>query len=176
LTWKKKNYLRISKMHNRIVINTGPILALVAGFGNLEILGKLYDTVYVTNEVSSEIMIDGYNRFAAREFDDANFIIKIKEKLTISPLLRNMLDIGEASVIQYAIDNQIPLVCIDETAGRRIARLNELKLTGSIGIVLRAKTEGFIDEIKPVINRMIKQGIYISSRVIELTLQQANEK
>jgi predicted nucleic acid-binding protein len=162
-------------MHKKIVINTGPILALVAGFGNLDILGKLYDEVYVTSEVASEIMINGYNRFAAKEFDEASFLIKIEKSLIISPLLRNLLDIGEASVIQYALNNQLPLVCIDESAGRRIARLNELKLTGSIGIILKAKSEGYIEDVKSIMNRMLKHGIFISSKVITFALHKANE-
>jgi predicted nucleic acid-binding protein len=163
-------------MHKKIVINTGPILALVAGFGSLEILKKLYDEIHVTKEVASEIMFNGLDRFAAKEFDEADFLIKIEKALVIAPLLRNMLDIGEASVIQYALDNQLKLVCIDESAGRRIARLNELKLTGSIGIILKAKAEGYIKEIKPLLDRMVKHGIFISAKVIEFTLREANEK
>ena len=41
-------------MHKKIVINTGPVLALVAGLGNLDVLSKLYDEVYVTKEVAIE--------------------------------------------------------------------------------------------------------------------------
>jgi predicted nucleic acid-binding protein len=162
-------------MHNKIVINTGPIVALVAGLGSLDVLGKLYDEVYVTKEVAIELMIDGLDRFAAKEFEEAEFLIRIEKSLIISPLLRNMLDTGEASVIQYALDNQLPLVCIDESAGRRIARLNELKLTGSIGIILKAKSKGYITEIKPILNRMLKHGIFISSKLINLALKEANE-
>jgi len=161
-------------MHN-IVINTGPILALVAGFGNLDILRKLYGSVYITNEVAHEILIGGNNRFAVKEFEDADFLIKNQSNIKISPMLRNTLDIGEASVIQFALDNKIELVCIDESAGRRVARLNELKLTGSIGILLKAKSEGHVDIIKPIINKMIEHGIYISESVITCALQQANE-
>lgn len=165
----------ILQMHKKIVINTGPVLALVAGLGNLDVLSKLYDEVYVTKEVATELMVDGIDRFAAKEFVEAGFLIKIEKPVVISPLLRNMLDIGEASVIQYALDYNVPLVCIDESAGRRIARLNELKLTGSLGIILRAKSEGYISEIKPVLDKMIKHGIFISSKVILLALKEANE-
>lgn len=163
-------------MRSEIVVNTGPILALVAGFGSLDILRQLYDNVYVTNEVANEIMMGGYNRFAAKEFDEAKFINKIDKPLNISPMLRNMLDIGEASVIQFALDNQIALVCIDESAGRRVARLNELKLTGSIGILLKAKSQGYINEIKPLINKMMRQGIFLSSNVITIALREAKEE
>ncbi|MFP5269408.1 hypothetical protein [Coleofasciculus sp.] len=41
------------------------------------------------------------------------------------------------------MNENIQTVCIDEIAGRRIARLSGLSLTGSIGILLRAKREGY---------------------------------
>jgi predicted nucleic acid-binding protein len=162
-------------MHKKIVINTGPILALVAGFGNLDVLKNLYDEVYVTKEVANELLVGGVDRFASEEFAEATFLIRNETPIFITPMLRNMLDIGEASVIQFALDKQIPLVCIDESAGRRVARLNELKLTGSIGIVLKAKSEGFLQEVKPVLDRMVKQGIFISPGVISTALKEANE-
>lgn len=40
----------------------------------------------------------------------------------------------QPAVIQLALDKGIQTVCIDETVGRKIARLNNLTLTGSIGI------------------------------------------
>jgi predicted nucleic acid-binding protein len=81
-------------MPKRIVINTGPVIALVAGLGNLDVLKNLYDEVYVTREVAIELLIKGLDRFAAKEFEDADFLIKIETTLAISPFLRNMLDTG----------------------------------------------------------------------------------
>jgi len=57
--------------------------------------------------------------------------------------LRNSLDLGEAAVIQLALQHGIPLVAIDETVGRRFARLSGLTVTGAIGILLRAKSLGY---------------------------------
>ena len=74
-------------MHKKIVINTGPVLALVAGLGNLDVLSKLYDEVYVTKEVATELMVDGIDRFAAKEFVEAGFLIKIEKPVVISPLI-----------------------------------------------------------------------------------------
>lgn len=52
------------------------------------------------------------------------------------------LDRGEASVVKLAINEGIETVCIDEHLGRRVARLNGLRVTGSLGILIRAKREG----------------------------------
>ena len=40
---------------DKIVINTGPILALIAGLGNLNVLNSLYKRVVVPYEVCEEI-------------------------------------------------------------------------------------------------------------------------
>jgi predicted nucleic acid-binding protein len=78
-------------------------------------------------------------------------------------------------VIQLALNENIPTVCIDESVGRRIARLSGLSVTGSIGILLRAKQEGYPLSIKQSIQQMINQGIRLSTTVIEFALKQAGE-
>ncbi len=42
-----------------IVINTGPLLALIAGIGNLSLLNQLYRRVFVPFEVCREIEAGG---------------------------------------------------------------------------------------------------------------------
>ena len=85
------------------------------------------------------------------------------------------MDLGEASVIQFALNNQIKTVCIDEAVGRRIARLNGLSLTGSIGILLKAKQYDSSISIKTAIDNMLAHNIRLSSTVIHFALKQANE-
>lgn len=157
-----------------LVINTGPILALIAGIGNLSLLDILYKRVLVSFEVSEEIEASGSSGFGLIEFKKSNFLEKWSNPLTINPFLLNALDLGEASVIQLALDENIQTVCIDESMGRRIARLNGLKLTGSIGVLIRAKHNGFDFSMLDAIHRMKSQGIYLSQEVINFALKQVN--
>jgi len=158
----------------KIVINTGPLLALIAGVGSLSLLNMLYKRVLVPFEVCQEIEAGGVAGFGVGEFRKSHFIEKRSNPLNISQFLRNTLDIGEASVIQLALDENIETVCIDEAVGRRIARLNGLKLTGSIGILIRAKQDGFDFSMREAVNRMQSQGIYLSQRVVDFALKQGN--
>jgi predicted nucleic acid-binding protein len=105
------------------------------------------------------------------EFKSANFLNKLDTPLIISPFLKNSLDIGEASVIQLALDKNIQTVCIDETVGRRIARLNNLSLTGSIGILIRANKEGYLFSMRDAIKNMQTRGIWLSDSVIQFALK-----
>jgi predicted nucleic acid-binding protein len=101
-----------------IVIDTGPIIALVAALGDLSILHSLYDRVLVPYEVCQDILVGGPNRFALNEFEDASWLVKWPDPLDIAPILINSLDIGEASVIQLALNEEIRTVCIDEPRAR----------------------------------------------------------
>lgn len=161
---------------NKIVINTGPILALIAGLGNLDVLKLMYDQVIVSYEVCKEIEAGGITGFGLKEFNEAEFLIKIQKPLIIQPYLQNSLDLGEASVIQTAIDQKITTVCIDEALGRRAARLSGLSLTGSLGIIIRAKKNGHIlPSLRQVTSQMQTQGIYLSDKLIAFTLRQIGE-
>jgi predicted nucleic acid-binding protein len=159
-----------------IVINTGPLIALVAACGDLEILRLLYDKVLVPAEVAQEIRAGGVNGFAVLQFNAATSWLRLfPNELEISPFLYNTLDRGEASVIQLAMNENIDTVCIDETIGRRAARLNGLQLTGSIGILLRAKKEKRILSVASAIKLMQDRGIWLSEKVSKIALKESGE-
>ncbi|MGA1871995.1 MAG: DUF3368 domain-containing protein [bacterium] len=161
---------------DEIVINTGPIIALVAALGDLRILQSLYNRVLVPAEVCQEVLENGPDRFAVAQFENASWLQKWPDLLDIPLFLSNCLDIGEASVIHLALSEKIQTVCIDEAVGRRVARLNGLILTGSVGILLRAKQEGHLLSIRDAVQRMKDHGIWLSERVITFTLNQAGEE
>ncbi|NUO82132.1 DUF3368 domain-containing protein [candidate division KSB1 bacterium] len=158
-----------------IVINTSPLIAIMAAVGDLEILRTLYKNVFVPFEVCEEISAGGTEGFGIEPFEQAIWLKKWSHPLQINPLLSNSLDRGEASVIQLALDQNIDTVCIDETVGRRFARLSNLSVTGSMGILLRAKREGRPISIRAAIQKMKEQGIWISDRVVAFALREAGE-
>ena len=125
-------------------------------------------------EVCKE-MADGSAGFGKKEFSEATWLEKQTLAIPISAYLKNALDPGEASVIQLAMEKQIHLVAIDERVGRRMARLCGLKLTGSVGILLRAKKEGLLPNVKMALQRMQAQGIWLSQTVIDFALTEARE-
>lgn len=156
---------------SRIVTNTGPLLALIAATGDLTVLKSLYEKVLVPREVADEILAGGASGFGVRRFEEAVWLSVHAKHLVISPYLENTLDRGEAAVIQLAMNEKIDVVCIDETVGRRVAALNNLRVTGSIGVLLRARKMGLIPEISTAIENMRRAGIWVSQKVIDTALE-----
>jgi len=66
-------------MHNTktIVINTGPIIALVAALGDLSVLKYLYKEVLVPFEVCLEISQGGASSFAVKGIQSCNMVEQV---------------------------------------------------------------------------------------------------
>lgn len=157
-----------------VVVNTTPLIALAAA-SCLEALPLLYQSIIVPFEVAEEIRAGGQQRLGAPELASAPWLEIQTRNMGIPTYLSNALDRGEASVIATALERGIRLVCIDETVGRRVARLAGLDLTGSLGILIKAKQRGFPVVITEAMRRMREQGIWLSPQVIAATLAAAGE-
>jgi len=153
-----------------VVINTTPLIALTAATGSLDVLRFLYSKVVVPYEVAEEIRAGGRDAFGVEVFVKASWLDLCSEPLELFPYLHNTLDSGEASVIQTALQQGINLVCIDETLGRRTARLSNLHVTGTIGVLLKAKSRGYDLSMPDAIDRMREHGIWLSQQVITFAL------
>ena len=158
-----------------IVVNTSPLIALIAAWGSLDRLQPLYAEVRIPFEVREEILQGGLNNFGVTEFRAASWLRQESKPINIFPFLLNSLDLGEASVIQLALDQAIKTVCIDEVVGRRVARLNGLSLTGSVGILLKAKQQDSAMSVKAAIDNMLSRNVHLSKAVIDFALAQSGE-
>lgn len=154
-----------------LVTNTTPLIALSAATGSLDILNFLYSRVVVPLEVQTELRAAGPQAVGVAALIQATWLDCQTRPVVISPYLANTLDLGEASVIQTATDLRIPLVCIDEVVGRRVARLCGLTLTGSIGVLLKAQKLGYAVSMEHAITRMRQHGIWLSDEVVRFALQ-----
>lgn len=90
-------------------------------------------------------------------------------------LLLPSLDRGEAEVIALALERKARLVLMDELIGRKIAESLGLAVTGSVGVLIRAKKLGEIPAVKPHLERMLRSGIHFSRTFVEAVLQSEGE-
>lgn len=65
---------------------------------------------------------------------------------------------------------------VDDHRARKVARLNEIEVVGSLGILLRAKEAGFIPEIRPLLAAIQSAGVHYSDQLVDETLWLAGER
>ncbi|MCU0239688.1 MAG: DUF3368 domain-containing protein [Pyrinomonadaceae bacterium] len=158
-------------MIEKIVFNTSPIISL-GQMQILDVIEKLPFEFICPKEVEEEILAgisQGY------PITLPSFVKVLSLKSPISPLAIATLDKGEAAVIQLALEQNIEKVCIDDLKGRRGAKAVGLDVVGSLGLVGKAKTLGFIKEIRPFIEKAQQAGIFYNQNLIETYLQNLGE-
>lgn len=99
--------------------------------------------------------------------------MEIKDSVKVS--LLHELDRGEAEVIILAQEQTAYEVIIDEKVARMQALVLGLEVVGTLGLLLRAKKRGFVDEIRPLIDHILEGGIHIHEDIVYGILREAGE-
>ena len=89
--------------------------------------------------------------------------------------LKINIDKGEsASIVLYKETNS-DLLAINDLKARGIAHALGIKIIGTLGILLLAKDKGLIQEIKPLMEKLRKNGAYVSNSLYNRILEDAGE-
>jgi uncharacterized protein len=77
------------------------------------------------------------------------------------------LDKGESEAIALGIELKADWTLLDEREGRKVAKSLGLKVTGILGVLLRAKQSGELESLQPVIDELIsKAGFRIAPELL----------
>ena len=151
-------------MHN-IVISDTSCLIILHKIGELDLLKKVYNSVLVTPEVG-------------QEFSDTLplwiKIEKVKDK-KYQKFLETQIDLGEASAVALAMEMDSPLLLLDDLKARKLATKLHIKFTGTLGVINKAKQIGVLEEVRPIIEKLMETDFRISENIIEEILRKNNE-
>ena len=159
-----------------VVSNTSP-LTNVAAIGQLDLLHLILGHIMVPQAVYSELTFGGVSWPGAAEVASAGWIrIRPVETSHLINALRLELDHGEAEAIALALHLKADLVLIDEQAGREAARYLGLNVMGVVGLLVRAKQLGHIENVVQHLDALRQQaGFYLSESIYRHALSLAGE-
>ncbi|MCR5790197.1 MAG: DUF3368 domain-containing protein [Lachnospiraceae bacterium] len=155
----------------KVLANTTPLIAL-ANIDWLELLHKLYGTIIVPQAVMDEIIREP----AKQRVHDASWIkVETIQDQSQKDLFRARLHAGEIEVMILARELKADLVIMDDDAAKKTAKFLGLNVTGTLGVLLKAKREGYLEKVEPVMNELICDGLFISDTVKRYVLKEAGE-
>lgn len=158
----------------QIVVNTTPIIAL-ALIGKLDLLQQLYGQVTMPSAVQDEVLAGEPKGIGSAELREATWLLVATLRDPRRADLLADLDRGEAEVIALAQELDADLVIIDERLARRHAKRVGLTLTGTLGVLLKAKQVGLVVAVAPLIDELRLKGIWLSKAVVAEVLKLADE-
>jgi predicted nucleic acid-binding protein len=155
-----------------VIADASPLVTLTI-CDSLDILDKLFNNVKVSQAVYEEVTVGGklgsdklkeYLQGKVIDLDLSSFVIE-----------GNSLDKGELSSIALYKHLQADYLLIDEKAGRKVAKLNNIKVIGSLGVLIEAKKKGILKSIKPHIKILKLSQIYFNPNLLDYALKMVNE-
>ena len=86
------------------------------------------------------------------------------------------LHAGEAEVIALALERGAEVCLIDDRDARLVAKSNALSVSGTIGVLLKAKERKFVTEIEPLLRFLRNESYFwLSEAVLRQALVLAKE-
>ena len=154
-------------MH-RVIISDTSVLILFQKINKLDLLQGIYSEIITTPEVAEEYgdVLPGW------------IIIQSVSDRKYQEFLEIQIDKGEASAIALAKDYPEVLLLLDDLKARKLAAQLNMKYTGTLGIINRAKQLGLIERVKPLIDEILNTDFRISEKIIKefLILNEEAEK
>ena len=158
-----------------IVSDTTPISEL-AKVNYLNLLPKLFGRVMIPQGVHDELTTG--NHPAARLVRELSWldVVTVNNRLVVKELQQvGNLDLGESEAIALAEEMNADRLLIDEKAARRVATARKIPIVPMMGILLLAKRQGELENVKDVLDQMQQQGTRISNRLYTRVLILARE-
>jgi predicted nucleic acid-binding protein len=159
-----------------VVSNTSPLTNLAA-IGQLGLLSLLFEHIHIPDAVWKELHAGNVTWPGREDVDAATWITR--DRVPASHLLSELmadLGPGESEAIVLALDLKADLVLLDEKEGRRKAQRVGLRVMGVGGVLLAAKAQHHLAEVRPCLDNLRQRaGFYLGERVYQALLAAAGE-
>jgi len=152
-------------LEKQVIISDTSCLILLDKIDELHLLNKIYGELWTTQEVAQEFLKPLPKWIIIKAVLDEKY----------QKLLETQIDLGEASAIALAVETENSLLLLDDLKARKLAKSLDLKITGTLGVINKAKELDLIPKIKPLIDKLLQTDFRISENLINELLKINNE-
>jgi|SRR3954463_47111 predicted nucleic acid-binding protein len=146
-----------------VISNTSPLQYLYQ-LDLLDLLPALYGEVLAPIGVVKEIAA---GRTLGVALPDIGALPWLRVCEVATPALLSLipdLGLGEREVLALALERPGALVILDDSLARRLAERLELALTGTLGLLLKAKQTGRIERVRPYLAQLESLNFRLDDR------------
>ena len=149
----------------KIVISDTSTLILFHKIQEINMLREVYGELVTTPEIAEEF---------GEELPDWINIQTVSDK-KYQDFLETQVDYGEASAIALASEFEDVLLLLDDLKARKLATQLKFKITGTLGVIHKAKQMSIIEKVKPLIDKLLLTDFRIADNIIDEILKVNNE-
>ena len=153
-----------------MIIGDSSALIALSVIDKLELLEKLYTKLYVPQAVYDEV-----TQIGRPQSDKLKQFLQSKVRVVDLNLTKLGLGLGELEAITLYKELNAEVLLIDDNRAKKYAILNDVKVIGSLGVLIKSKEEGYIQKVKPFLESISKSEVYISDKLIMKVLEICGE-
>jgi len=157
-----------------LVVPDSSSLITLAVCDCLGLLDELFESVRVPFAVHREVVVGG----KAYAVELQGFLEGKVDEVDLRHLVIAAGGLGQGELEAMALYRAIhaDLLLIDDRRARAVAKVNDIKTVGSLGVLLLAKQRGLIPEIRPLVKRIQNSPIHLGDRIIAEVLRLVDEE
>ncbi len=162
----------------KVIVSDTSCISNLLLLGKLDLLKETYHNILIPPAVFSEVLaLENFGK-DIQEFKAASWIEVIPPGAGAMQIVsRYHLDRGELEGIALACEIKADILIIDEAEGRAVATELGINTTGLIGVLIKAKKNGYITSLKEILDRLMDEaGFRVSKKLYEDVLILVNEK
>jgi predicted nucleic acid-binding protein len=141
----------------------------------LNLLAEQFGQILIPRAVWQEAVEEGGDDPNVKDIASASWIKvqDIRSSQLLTALLA-LLDKGEAEAIVLAIEIGADLILLDESDARKVAELYNLRKTGLLGVLIKARQQGRIQSLKIYLDQLRNTGFHLSEGIYDDVLEIAD--
>jgi predicted nucleic acid-binding protein len=150
------------------VVDSAPII-LLSGIGQFHLLRERFVEILITPQIEREVVREGQGRAGQSELQDALTagwarLSPVPDQTLVARLWRPTLSPADTEVLASAVENGRATVVTDDASLRRACLEEQLPLAGTVGLLVRARLDGKIHALKPLLDQLIAEGFRLDPR------------
>jgi predicted nucleic acid-binding protein len=158
----------------RPVVNASPLIFLAAADA-LPLLPQVVGEILLPGAVLDEILAGKEMPPVLHDLPSTAWV-RIEASVQVPAEVAGWdLGSGETQVLALALARGNAEVVLDDLQARRCARSLGLPMTGTLGVILRAKRRGLIPAARPIIEKLLDRRLYLAHELVEASLAEVGE-
>lgn len=149
----------------RVVADSAPLIYFSA-VSQFDLLRLYFSSVLIPNAVHEEVVRAGDKQHGALETragveEGWITVVDPTNDSRIAFLLAQGMTLTDAHVVALAQERQTDLLIADDAMVRKQAQSLGLPLSGTLGILLNAQRDGYLSDLKVMLDQLIAAGFYL---------------
>jgi predicted nucleic acid-binding protein len=151
-----------------VVADSGPLIHLAVA-RQFFLLKRFFDKAIIIPQVYDEVVTQGKGKPGDSELSQAlgeGWVVveSVTELTGVRRLVTPRISQTDAAVVACALEREIHLILAYDPDVRELAEQEGLAVIGTVGILVRARLEGILLELRPLLDHLVESGFRLDPK------------